>query len=209
MSWRNQRETGKREPPSPEEARKKQLAAETDFFSWIRGLTTTLAALVVVFTCCFMVMLVSGSSMAPTLHDGDIMLINRLASAPQQGDIVVLRKDAFLEEAIVKRCIAVAGQEVEIDYDANLVYVDGAALEEDYLNFDNVGYEEYGSDYMVEKPNMVYSHFVVPEGCIFVMGDNRNGSSDSRTASLGMVDTRYVIGKVMLMVRPFQALEVF
>lgn len=194
---------------TPEEQRKKVLSSEVDFFRWVRGLTILLAVLVLLFTQLFMVMLVSGSSMYPTLHDGDAMLIRRVAYEPQQGDVLVLRKDAFLQEAIVKRCIAVGGQEVEIDYDENRVYVDGVALEEDYLNFDNIGVEGYGEDYMVEKPGMVYDHFVVPEGCVFVMGDNRNGSSDSRIASLGMVDTRYVIGKVLVMVRPFQEIRVF
>lgn len=183
--------------------------SERDFFDWLKLLTYFLAGVVLVFTFFFMVMNVSGTSMFPTLHDKDAMLIRRIGYTPQQGDIVVLRKESFYQEVVVKRCIAVAGQEVEIDYDENRVYIDGVVLEEDYLNFDNVGQEIYGEDYMVEKDNMVYSSFVVPEGCIFVMGDNRNGSTDSRVAELGMVDTRYVIGKVLMVFFPLEDIKVF
>ncbi|MCD8335301.1 MAG: signal peptidase I [Clostridiales bacterium] len=178
-----------------------------DVYDWLQTLAVVLAFITVFFTFFGMVFGVSGSSMYPTLHDGDAMLIQRIGYIPGQGDIVVLKKDGFPyeddSEAIVKRVIAVAGQEVEIDYDANAVYVDGVALEEDYLNFDNVGVEQFGDDYMVERDGMVYSSFVVPEGCIFVMGDNRNGSTDSRYAALGMVDTRYVLGKAVCVFFPF------
>lgn len=176
-------------------------------YDWLQTLAVVLVFITVFFTFFGMVFGVSGSSMYPTLHDGDAMLIQRIGYIPGQGDIVVLKKDGFPyeddSEAIVKRVIAVAGQEVEIDYDANAVYVDGVALEEDYLNFDNVGVEQFGDDYMVERDGMVYSSFVVPEGCIFVMGDNRNGSTDSRYAALGMVDTRYVLGKAVCVFFPF------
>lgn len=193
----------------PEQVRREKLKEEGDYFRWICRISALLALLVLCFTQLFTVMIVSGSSMYPTLHDGDFLLIRRVAYTPTQGDILVLKKSSFVDEAIVKRCIAVAGQEVEIDYENNRVYVDGVALEEDYLNFDNVGQEEFGDDYMVQRSGMVYTHFVVPDGCIFVMGDNRNGSSDSRYAELGMVDTRYVIGRVTLMVRLGETVEVY
>ena len=124
------------------------------------------------------------------------MIIRRAGYTPKQGAVVVLRKDSFMEEAIVKRVIAVAGQEVEIDYDENTVYVDGVALEEDYIN------PEY-EDVMVEKGDMVYKEFVVPQDSIFVMGDNRNGSTDSRVALLGMVNTDYVLGHALCVAFPF------
>ncbi|MCD8146410.1 MAG: signal peptidase I [Clostridiales bacterium] len=178
-----------------------------DVYDWLQTLALVLVFITVFFTFFGMVFGVSGSSMYPTLHDGDAMLIQRIGYTPQQGDVVVLKKDGFPyendSEAIVKRVIAVAGQQVEIDYAANTVYVDGVALEEDYLNFANEGTEQYGDDYMVERDGMVYSSFQVPEGCIFVMGDNRNGSTDSRYAALGMVDERYVLGKAVCVFFPF------
>ncbi len=174
-------------------------------YEWIETLTAVVAFVVLLFTFFFMVIGVSGNSMYPTLHDQDLLLVQRIAYTPEQGDIVILRKDTFTDQAIVKRVIATEGQSVEIDYDTNTVYVDGVALEEDYLNFTNDGLDLslYGDDYMVERQGMVYSSFVVPENCIFVMGDNRNGSTDSRYAELGMVDTRYVIGKAIAVFFPF------
>lgn len=209
MRNRKEKTPAETPPETPEQERSRKLKDEADYFHWICRISTLLAAIVLCFTLLFTVMTVSGSSMYPTLHDGDFLLIRRIAYTPAQGDILVLKKESFVDEAIVKRCIAVAGQEVEIDYDTNTVYVDGVALEEDYLNFDNVGEEQFGSDYMVERAGMVYSSFVVPEGCIFVMGDNRNGSSDSRYAELGMVDTRCVIGRVTLMVRLGETVAVY
>ena len=108
----------------------------------------------------------------------------------QHGDIVVLRKDTFLEEPIVKRVIATEGQTVDIDFVSGAVYVDGELLEEDYIN--EPTYVEEGTEFPL----------TVPEGSIFVMGDNRNHSSDSRSSDLGTVDTRYVIGKAVFLLFP-------
>lgn len=171
-----------------------------DCYDWLQMLTFVLVAVVLVFTFLGMVIGVSGTSMYPTLHHQDIMVIQRIGYTPAQGDVVVLRKDSFLEEAIVKRVIAVEGQEVEIDYDSNTVYVDGVALDEPYINQED-------EDVMVERSGMVYREFTVPEGCIFVMGDNRNGSTDSRYAELGMVDTSYVLGRALGVAFPFSHIQ--
>ena len=171
-----------------------------DCYDWLQMLTFVLVAVVLVFTFLGMVIGVSGTSMYPTLHHQDIMVIQRIGYTPAQGDVVVLRKDSFLEEAIVKRVIAVEGQEVEIDYDNNTVYVDGVALDEPYINQED-------EDVMVERSGMVYREFTVPEGCIFVMGDNRNGSTDSRYAVLGMVDTSYVLGRALGVAFPFSHIQ--
>lgn len=185
-------------------SRRKQSATEAgkdgwkrDCYDWLQMLTFVLVAVVLVFTFFGMVIGVIGSSMYPTLHDKDIMIARRIGYTPAQGDIVIVRKDSFMEEAIVKRVIATEGQAVQIDYDSNTVYVDGVALEESYINQED-------EDLMVERPGMVYQEFAVPEGCIFVMGDNRNGSTDSRYAELGMVDTDYVLGRAMWVLFPFR-----
>ena len=188
-------------------SRRKRIIQETepdswkrDCYDWLQMLTFVLVGVVLVFTFLGMVIGVSGTSMYPTLHNQDIMVIQRVGYTPAQGDVVVLRKDSFLEEAIVKRVIAVAGQEVEIDYDANTVYVDGVALDEPYINQED-------EDVMVERSGMVYREFTVPKGCIFVMGDNRNGSTDSRYAELGMVDTGYVLGRALCVAFPFSHIQ--
>ena len=159
-------------------------------------LITVAAAAVLIAVLLLPVLQIYGSSMYPTLHDKDIMLAYRLGYTPAQGDVVVIRKESFMEEAIVKRVIATEGQEVEINYDTNTVYVDGVAMDEPYINQED-------ADVMEEKQGMVYKEFTVPEGCIFVMGDNRNGSTDSRFGSLGMVDTDYVLGRAVCVVFPF------
>ncbi len=177
-----------------------------DLYDWLQLLVVVLVIVVGLFTFVVGVVRVDGSSMYPTLENGDLMLVQRIAYTPEQGDVVVLRKDnAFQNRAIVKRVIATGGQEVYIDYGANTVTVDGEVLDESYLNFEHD--RTYGDDYMDIRydldPQLINQTFVVPEGCIFVCGDNRNHSSDSRVAELGMVDERYVIGGVMVIVFPF------
>lgn len=188
-------------------SRRKRIIQETepdswkrDCYDWLQMLTFVLVGVVLVFTFLGMVIGVSGTSMYPTLHHQDIMVIQRVGYTPAQGDVVVLRKDSFLEEAIVKRVIAVAGQEVEIDYDANTVYVDGVALDEPYINQED-------EDVMVERSGMVYREFTVPKGCIFVMGDNRNGSTDSRHSGVGSVHRDCLLGRAVAVIWPLDRLR--
>lgn len=169
---------------------------QMDLYYWLQALVVALIAIVLIFTFVGRIIGVKGSSMYPTLHNGDMMLVQSIAYTPKQGDVVVLTKESFMSEAIVKRVIAVGGQTVKIDYDTNTVYVDGVALEEDYINLEDLDpMEDKGADY--------YSEITVPEGSIFVMGDNRNWSTDSRYPGLGVVDERYVIGRVLCVVFPF------
>ncbi len=180
---------------------------QRDLYDWLQLLVVVLVIVVGLFTFVVGVVRVDGSSMYPTLEHGDLMLVQRMAYTPEQGDVVVLRKEnAFQNRAIVKRVIATGGQEVYIDYGTNTVTVDGQVLEEPYLNF--ASDPTYGDDYMDLiyglDPQYINQTFVVPEGSLFVCGDNRNHSSDSRVAELGMVDERYVIGGVMMIAFPFR-----
>ncbi len=151
-----------------------------------------LATIVLVFTLAVRLIGVDGSSMVPTLHDHDQLLVSRLFySEPKSGDIVVLTKTSFMREPIVKRIIAVEGQTIDIDFITHEVTVDGNVLYEPYIN------EETASPGDMDFPQ------TVPEGCIFVMGDNRNGSTDSRWLRLGMVDKRCILGRVLFRVFPF------
>ena len=160
-----------------------------DLYEWAQALVCSVLAVVLLFTFVFRV---DGHSMVPTLQDGDRLLVLNamLDNDYEYGDIVVLRKDTFLEEPIVKRVIATEGQTVDIDFVSGAVYVDGELLEEDYIN--EPTYVEEGTEFPL----------TVPEGSIFVMGDNRNHSSDSRSSDLGTVDTRYVIGKAVFLLFP-------
>ena len=96
-------------------------------------------------------------------------------------------------QPIVKRVIAVGGQTVDIDYESNTVYVDGVVLDEPYI-----------LEPMRELPSNFATHVVVPEGSIFVMGDNRNNSTDGRSPELGVVDERCVLGRALFVLLPFQ-----
>ena len=163
-----------------------------DLYEWTQALACSVLAVVLLFTFVVRLIGVDGHSMVPTLQDGDrLLVLNSLWDSDYEyGDIVVLRKESFLEEPIVKRVIATEGQTVDIDFASGSVYVDGELLEEDYIN--EPTYVDEGTQFPL----------TVPEGSIFVMGDNRNHSSDSRSSDLGTVDTRYVIGKAVFLLFP-------
>ena len=163
-----------------------------DLYEWVQALVCSVLAVVVVFTFVIRLIGVDGFSMLPTLQDGDRLLVlnSIIYNDYQYGDIVVLRKASFLEEPIVKRVIATEGQTVDIDFGAGVVYVDGMPLEEGYVN--DLTFLEEGTEFPL----------TVPDGHIFVMGDNRNRSSDSRDSNLGTVDTRYVIGRAVVVAFP-------
>ena len=159
----------------------------------VRTLVFVLAALILVFTFVVRIIVVSGSSMENTLQDGDSMLVWCLGYEPKQGDVVVLTQRSYQNDSLVKRVIATEGQRVDINYETGTVYVDGTALEEDYIK-EIMRVPSYGEG---------LNHVTVPEGCIFVMGDNRNDSADSRYPSIGIIDNRSVIGRAVMVVFPF------
>ncbi len=171
---------------------------ESDFFYLLQSLMFTLCVVVVLFTFVCPITKVSGDSMEPTLHDGQTLLVwTFFGYTPQINDIVIIT-DPTVEEfdgsSIVKRVIALEGQTVEMDYANNQVRVDGSPLYEPYI---------------METMRAIYGDLdqgllQVPEGCVFVLGDNRNHSSDSRSPLIGMVNVGYVKGKVILSIWPFE-----
>ena len=175
-----------------EENVKKQRESGKDFYEWVQALVCSVLVVVMLFTFVIRMIGVDGHSMVPTLQDGDRLLVlnSMLYDDYKYGDIVVLRKSSFLSEPIVKRVIATEGQTVDIDFSTGSVYVDGVLLKEDYIN--ELTFTEEGTEFPL----------TVPEGSIFVMGDNRNHSNDSRDSRLGTVDARYVIGKAVFLAFP-------
>ena len=167
-------------------------------YEWVQALVGVVLAVVLLFTFVVRLIGVDGHSMVPTLQDGDRLLVlnSLLDDDYQYGDIVVLRKDTFMTEPIVKRVIATEGQTVDIDFDAGTVYVDGQLLEETYIR--EPTHLEEGLEFPV----------TVPEGCVFVMGDNRNMSTDSRKTEIGMVDTRLILGKAYMVIYPLSEFRV-
>ncbi len=165
---------------------------------WLSTLVVSILVVVLLFTFCFRMVGISGSSMEDTLQSQDRVIIRSAFYTPQVGDIVVLSRDYITEEdgtspePIIKRIIATEGQEVYLDFENNKVFVDGVALEEPYVK----GVLNEGR-VPIQNPHMV------KEGCVFVLGDHRTVSKDSRTAEVGDVDSRYILGKAMVRIFPF------
>lgn len=186
----------KREQPAREPEEKE--GAAHNLYYWLQTLVVAVVAIVLLFGFVCRITRVEGGSMLNTLHENDLLLLWSLGYTPKAGDVVVLNKTGgesplLQDEAIVKRVIATGGQTVQIDYGADVVYVDGVALDEPYICQEDMDIR--GTQYSGE------TLFTVPEGQVFVMGDNRNHSTDGRV--IGPVDKDYVIGKAVCVLYPF------
>lgn len=162
-------------------------------YEWFELFVIAFAIVIIIMTCIARHSPVEGESMMDTLHENDILIISDLFYTPKQGDIVVFQNgyQTSFEKPYVKRIIAVGGQTVTVDDDTGKVYVDGEELdEESYAMF---------IDYMASDSTVMYP-CKVPEGYVFVMGDNRNHSNDSRY--IGVVDERCILGRAVLRVFP-------
>ncbi|MBQ9984734.1 MAG: signal peptidase I [Oscillospiraceae bacterium] len=167
---------------------------KSELFDWIQNITFILSTIVIIFIFVFRIVGVDGESMMPTLKHKDWLIISDLFYEPEYGDIVVLSKDAFLDgKMIVKRIIATEGQKIDIDFEKGIVYVDDVALDEPYI-----------AEKTRRQMDMIFPA-TVPEDSVFVMGDNRNHSSDSRDASLGMVHESNILGRLIIRVFPFSS----
>ena len=171
----------------------KQSSASGGALAYLHDFAWLLAIVLLVFVLGFRVVVVAGSSMKATLLDGDYLFLvgNVFYSEPEYGDIIVASKDSFRNgEPIVKRVIATEGQTVDIDFNKGIVYVDGVALDEPYTLTPTTLHEGVSFPITVE------------ENCIFVMGDNRGDSQDSRSPEIGMIDCREILGKAVFLVFP-------
>ncbi len=173
---------------------RRETSGGRELYMNVRVLVSMMAVFVMMFTFVARIIVVSGPSMENTLWGGDLILVWGLGYTPKQGDVVVLTQESYQEDSIVKRVIAVGGQTVDIDYSAGVVYVDGQPLDEPYIR-EEMYFPGYGEG---------INHVTVPEGCLFVMGDNRNESADSRYPDIGIVDTRCVIGRGVAVMFPLE-----
>lgn len=178
--------------------------AKKEIFEWLDVVVSAIIVVVILFTFVFRVATIDGDSMQNTLYEGEKVVISNFFYEPQVNDIVVISrnaenmvgKDDDNSLPIIKRIIAVEGQTVDIDFNKGIVYVDGEAIDDSYAK---------------TPTNLCYNDGVtfpvrVPENCVFVLGDNRNDSLDSRSAKIGkngMVDKRYILGKTILRIYPF------
>ena len=175
------------------EIKNKAQIRKDNILMYLHDFVVWLVAILLVFLLLFRVVVVSGGSMNDTLIHGDYLLLlnNVLYSEPKQGDIIVAAKTSFKNgEPIIKRVIATEGQWVDIDFEAGIVYVNGTALEEPYIKTPTNVFEGVGFPLMVD------------DGCIFVMGDNRNESKDSRSLEIGLIDEREILGKAIFLFLP-------
>ncbi len=171
----------------------KKLSWQQNIVLYFHDLAYLLAVIMVVFLLLFRIVVVEGTSMNKTLLHGDYVLLlsNLFYHTPENGDIVVVSKDSYDDGApIVKRVIATQGQTVDIDFESGVVYVDGIALDEPYVNTPT------------NTTGGTLFPLTVEEGCLFVMGDNRNKSKDSRYPEIGIIDEREILGKAIFLVLP-------
>lgn len=179
----------RKQAEEPEEKRTWQQNLVLD----IKDLIYVLAAFMLVYMLFFRVVVVIGPSMYDTLVNGDRLLLvsSTFYREPKQGDIIVASKQSFENgECIVKRVIATEGQTVDIDFQTGQVKVDGEVLEEDYIYTNTTLFEGVTFPVYVE------------EGHVFVLGDNRQSSKDSRNPEIGLIDKREVLGKAILLLAP-------
>lgn len=173
-----------------------EYASAKDTYDWIQCLMVALIICVIAFAFFVRVIDVIGTSMNPTLINGDKMLVSGLFYKPKVGDVVVFKKDEYNpDKALVKRVVAVEGDVINIDFDLGIVYIDGEPIKEDYI------LEETHNKLDFIGPK------TVPEGCVFVMGDNRNASIDSRKKEIGMLDTRLILGKAYMVIYPLSSVR--
>lgn len=177
------------------ESKKKAMLTVYDFVSIVMSSFIIIA---IVFTFAFRLVGVDGESMTNTLQHGDwLITINK--TEYKYGDIVVVTQDTYFHEPLIKRVIATGGQTIDIDYESNKVYVDGVELVEPYVR----------ESFMIKKGDYREFPYTVPEGHLFCMGDNRNGSTDSRSHLVGPIDEREILGKAVLRILPFGDADIY
>ena len=172
-------------------------------FDIVETLSVATCVIVLLFAFVFRIAIVNGPSMEETLYERDVLIVSDLFFEPKYGDIIVFQKlssPLLGDEAVVKRVIATEGQVVDIDFETWTLTIDGVVINEPYMYLDT-GARLRTSD--LKFP------LTVPEGMIFVMGDNRNHSSDSRASEIGFIDERCVFGRVIMRVYPLGKFDIF
>lgn len=169
----------------------KEGRTRLELYDWLQCIVSAILCGILIFVFIGRVIGVDGNSMLNTLRDRDTVIMSNLFYTPKYGDIVVFRDDKYdYKKPLVKRVIATEGQTVDFDFTAGKVFIDGREIVEPYIR--ELTHESLG--FVGPK--------TVPKGCVFVMGDNRNESADSRSDMIGMVDTRQILGKVLFVLIP-------
>ncbi len=203
----NNEDINKETEPKDGERRARSMARE--ILDWVETFSVALCTVVLLFTFVCRVVTVDGQSMENTLHHGERLVISDLFYTPQTGDVIITAVPEYYgDNPLVKRVIATGGQTVDINFDTWQVYVDGKPLAIDEMG--RATHEDYvkyiPNETMIRENQSMTYPLEVPEGHVFIMGDNRNNSRDSRY--FGVVDERHIIGKVYFRVFPFNKLGV-
>lgn len=180
---------------TPEQA-KKERSRWIKVYDLFGSVATALVLIFIIFTFVCRPTSVIGTSMVPTLQDGD-WLMTMPKSEYKYGDIVIITQPNVFNEPIVKRIIATEGQTVDINFVSGQVFVDSTEINEPYINE------------LTKRSGDVTFPLVVPEGKVFVMGDNRMHSTDSRSSDISFIDTRYILGKATVRILPFGDMNIY
>lgn len=164
-------------------------------YEWLHTLILAISVVMLLLTFVFRLVDVDGQSMMDTLFDKDKVIVTNLCYTPECGDVVVISHGQNLNKPIIKRVIATEGQTLSIDFSTGEVVVDGAVLDEPYIK-----------DLTVKQGDAEIPE-VIPEGMVFVMGDNRNHSTDSRFTAVGLINEDDIIGKAQFVVYPFDRIK--
>ncbi|MGM9682689.1 MAG: signal peptidase I [Eubacteriales bacterium] len=188
---------------APADDAKPRASIAAVLLDYVEIFVFAIAFVIILFSFGARLCTVTGPSMEDTLHEGDLLLVSDAFYEPQRGDIIVFHhvnsNDTRLNKAIVKRVIATSGETIDIDFDTWTVTItdtDGKSFVLDESDY----FDSNEKNYLSSSYSFPYT---VPEGSIFVMGDNRNHSTDSRNSAIGPVDERSVLGKVILRIKPF------
>ena len=168
------------------------------FYEIFESILIALIAIIFLVVFVFRAVTVDGSSMEPNLHNGDKLITTNLFYTAQKGDIIVVDKNTILGKPVIKRVIATAGDTIKYECETGDVYVNGEKLTETYI----LSYNGMPNPYTEDIDT------VVKDGHVFVMGDNRNNSNDSRNSELGQINTNNILGKAVLRIYPFNSIGV-
>lgn len=164
-------------------------AVSLNLYDWVNSIIVAVVAVVILLTFCFRLIDVDGRSMEPTLINTDKVIVTNLFYTPNNGDVVVISHGEKYDKPLIKRVIATEGQTLDIDFENYKIYVDGVLIDEPYIQGETI---EGNADI----PD------VVPEGKVFVLGDNRPVSLDSRSREVGLIDEESIIGKAQFVIIP-------
>ena len=174
--------------------------ATSGMYDWARCVIMSVAVVVFILTFVFRLVEVDGSSMNDTLANQDRVIVTNLFYTPSNNDIIVISSTENYNKPIIKRVIAKEGQTVRLDYENDKIFVDGIELTEPYIKGRTIVNDERNENNLAQFED---GSFVIPEGKLFVLGDNREVSLDSRSKTIGLVDVKNVIGKAQFVAFPF------